>query len=95
MRQSMTIRIEKDVLDVAKVRAKAENRTLTNYIETLVLKDIVSNPVAIELDDRVTVFLAESVKERPVTDPREGDTAADVERRQEYLDIITGWGRNA
>ena len=40
MRQSMTIRLDKDVLIGAKQVAEANNRTLTNYIETLIKKDI-------------------------------------------------------
>jgi predicted transcriptional regulator len=42
MRQSMTIRLDKDVLIGAKQVAEANNRTLTNYIETLIKKDISS-----------------------------------------------------
>ncbi|MBI5164366.1 MAG: hypothetical protein HY985_10745 [Magnetospirillum sp.] len=101
MRQSMTIRLEQDVLKVAKVRAKSENRTLTNYIETLIRKDITmsqkmpaqSLSISPRDDAPMTVFLAEPTTERLITDPRDGDTPEDVASRQEYLDIITGWGR--
>lgn len=40
MRHSMTIRLENSVLAAAKQIAKSNNRTLTNYIETLIQKDI-------------------------------------------------------
>lgn len=40
MRQSMTIRVDQDVLAAAKRRAKNEKRTLTNYIETLLRRDL-------------------------------------------------------
>jgi hypothetical protein len=40
MRQLMTIRIDPDVLEAARGRAFAENRTLTNYIETVLRKDL-------------------------------------------------------
>ncbi|MDP2783003.1 MAG: hypothetical protein Q8O38_00215 [Sulfurimicrobium sp.] len=43
MRQSMTIRLDQEVLAVAKRVAEANNRTLTNYIETLIRKDIAGN----------------------------------------------------
>lgn len=40
MRQSMTIRLDNTILAAAKQIAKSKNRTLTNYIETLIQKDI-------------------------------------------------------
>lgn len=40
MRQLMTIRIDPDVLNAARGRATDENRTLTNYIETVLRKDL-------------------------------------------------------
>lgn len=102
MRKSMTIRLAEDVLEVAKVRASSENRTLTNYIETPIRKDIVmaakndAPEAAIDLRDEAprSVFIAEPLTERLITDAREGDTQEEVFRRQEYLDLITGWGRN-
>ena len=36
------------------------------------------------------VFIAEPLKERMITAPRDGDTPEVVAERQEYLDIITG-----
>lgn len=38
----------------------------------------------------LSVFVAEPLKARMITDPRKGDTQADVAERQSYLDIITG-----
>lgn len=38
----------------------------------------------------LTVFIAEPIVERLITNPREGDTPADVAARQHYLDTITG-----
>ena len=40
MRQLLTIRIDPDVLDAARGRAVDENRTLTNYIETVLRLDL-------------------------------------------------------
>lgn len=40
MRQPMTIRLDSEVLAAAKRRAEADNRTLTNYIETLLRRDL-------------------------------------------------------
>lgn len=40
MRQLLTIRIDPDVLDAARDRAVDENRTLTNYIETVLRLDL-------------------------------------------------------
>ena len=98
MRQAMTIRLDEDVLKVAKAHATMENRTLTNYIETLIKKDIETNQKhdertisALSKETPVTVFLAEPLKSRLITDPRVGDTPEDVASRQEYLDVITGF----
>jgi hypothetical protein len=40
MRQLLTIRIDPDVLEAARGRAVDENRTLTNYIETVLRLDL-------------------------------------------------------
>jgi hypothetical protein len=40
--------------------------------------------------DRVTVFLAEPITERLVTDPRDDDTPEEVAARQAFLDAIAG-----
>lgn len=96
MRQSMTIRLDQDVLTQAKFFASRENRTLTNYIETLIRKDINVNQQKINnlsIDIPLSVFLAEPIVERLITDPQEGDTPSDVVARQSYLDTITGWAK--
>lgn len=47
MRQSITMRLDPTILSAAKVRAKASNRTLTNYVETLLMNDLIDrNTVA-------------------------------------------------
>jgi hypothetical protein len=40
MRKSMTIRLDPVVLEEGRKRASAQNRTLTNYIETLMRQDM-------------------------------------------------------
>lgn len=94
MRQSMTIRLEQEVLNKAKTFAGLENRTLTNYIETLIMKDISTNQNKIRdiaRDVPLTVFIAEPITERLITNPRDDDTPDEVVKRQEYLDLISGW----
>ncbi len=36
----MTIRMDPDVLEAAKRRARSENRTLTNYVETVLRREL-------------------------------------------------------
>lgn len=99
MRRSVTMRFDQAVLDVAKMRAKTENRTLTNYVETLIRKDVTmepstqaQRPQSNEKESNViSVFLAEPITERLITDHRDGDTQEDINSRQEFLDYITGW----
>lgn len=40
MRESLTLRLDPAVIKAAKRRAQADNRTLTNYIETLMIRDL-------------------------------------------------------
>ena len=50
MRQPMTIRLEADILAAAKRRAAGDNRTLTNYIETLVPRDLSASEQGFRLE---------------------------------------------
>ena len=40
MRQSVTMRLDPNVLKAARQKAISDNRTLTNYIETLLRRDL-------------------------------------------------------
>ncbi len=40
MRQPLTVRLDRDVVMAAKAKASRSNRTLTNYIETLMKRDL-------------------------------------------------------
>jgi hypothetical protein len=40
MRETLTLRLNPDVVKAAKRKAQADNRTLTNYIETLMIRDL-------------------------------------------------------
>lgn len=42
MRETLTLRLNPDVIKAAKKKAQADNRTLTNYIETLMIRDLQS-----------------------------------------------------
>jgi hypothetical protein len=94
MRQSMTIRIDQDLLNQAKACAVLENRTLTNYIETLILRDV--RPPATKSahttnETSLTVFMPEPSTQRLLTLERDGDTPQELAQRQAYLDLISGW----
>jgi len=99
MRQSMTIRLDKDILEGAKIFASKDNRTLTNYIETLIRKDIQMNQKYTEQeiaslannDLPVTVFMASPLTERMIVDACDDDTPEELAQRQRNVDVITGW----
>jgi hypothetical protein len=40
MRETVTLRLAPEVIKAAKRRAQADNRTLTNYNETLMIRDL-------------------------------------------------------
>ena len=42
MRETLTLRLDPNVIKAAKRKAQADNRTLTNYIETLMIRDLQS-----------------------------------------------------
>ena len=44
----------------------------------------------ISRDSPVTVFIAEPITRRLITNPRADDTPEEVASRQEYLDVISG-----
>lgn len=101
MRKPISIRLDQNVLAVARRRAKSVNRTLTNYIETLIMKDVAMSQVEMKNSDgsnqnaevEISVFVAAPVTERVIVTPRDTDTPEIVEARQDILDIITGFKR--
>lgn len=44
MRKIVSIRLDEETLAAAQARAQAQNRTLTNYIETVLRQDIIGKP---------------------------------------------------
>jgi len=48
-------------------------------------------PVPAATDTPVTVFIAEPITRRVITNPRLDDTPEEVASRQKYLDAISGW----
>ncbi|MEB0139068.1 MULTISPECIES: hypothetical protein [unclassified Undibacterium] len=98
MRQSMTIRLDKEILEGARVFAAKDKRTLTNYIEALIRKDIQANQKYAEQEITclnnnlpITVFIAEPLTERMIIDADEDDTPEEIAQRQRNIDILTGW----
>jgi len=88
----MTIRLDQDVLNQARTYANSENRTLANYIKTLIKMDINANQARvrdISRDTPVTVFIADPITRRLITSSRINDTPEEVAGRQEYLDLIS------
>jgi hypothetical protein len=43
MTQYTKVNVRKDLIEQIKIKAAADNRTITNYIETLILKDLERN----------------------------------------------------
>lgn len=83
MRQSITMRLDPSILSAAKVRAKANNRTLTNYVETLLMRDLVDDD-----DGKIIVFAPEGIPDEyeVVRDPGESD--ASYAEGKELVDTI-------
>ena len=84
MRQSITMRLDPSILSAAKVRAKANNRTLTNYVETLLMRDLVNH----DDEGKITVFAPEGIPDEyeVVRDPGESD--ASYAEGKELVEVI-------
>ncbi len=84
MRKSITMRLDPSILSAAKLRAKANNRTLTNYVETLLMRDLADY----DENTKVTVFAPEGIPDHyeVVRDPGESD--APYAEGKELIDTI-------
>ena len=83
MRKPMTIRLDPTVLDEARKRAETENRTLTNYIETLLRRDLRLQ----ESEPSIEVIAPADIREyEPV--PLKGETRKRYEFRKRLFTAI-------
>jgi hypothetical protein len=76
MRQSITMRFDPEVLKAARRKAVSDNRTLTNYIETLVRRDLLTGGAEATLAVIAPVDIRNSVAV-----PVRGETTAERKRR--------------
>lgn len=82
MRQSITIRLDPSILSAAKVRAKANNRTLTNYVETL-MRDLVNGD-----NTKITVFAPEGIPAQYEVVCGPGESDASYAQGKKLVDTI-------
>ncbi len=75
MRKSITMRIDPDVLKAARRKAAGDNRTLTNYVETLVRRDLLAGTPFLEV-------IAPPDIRQWVPAPVPGETKAERKRRE-------------
>lgn len=87
MRQSVTMRLDPKVLKAARRRANSDNRTLTNYIETLMRRDLGMTPAEPALQVIAPLNIRESV---PV--PMPGETPAQRKRREAVFRAVIDAG---
>ncbi len=83
MRETVTLRLNPDVIKAAKRKAQADNRTLTNYIETLMLKDLQIMPSASTLE----AIAPPDIREYQSV-PLPGETKAERKRRDALFHAI-------
>lgn len=96
-RQILSIRLDPDVLDRARRAAEADNRTLTNYIETSLVNDPRLRAYARDFspermadDAPVSVFSPQLPEERFIARPSELLSPADNALLQRFADMLTG-----
>lgn len=80
MRQPVTMRLDPKVLKAAKAKASAHNRSLTNYVETLLMRDLRMAAVPLGLEVIAPPDIRDSVS---VPDP--GETEEQRQRREEIV----------
>jgi hypothetical protein len=80
VRQSVTMRIDPDVLKAARGKAGRDNRTLTNYIETLIRRDLELGGI----DPSLEVIAPADIRDS-VAVPMPGETEADRKRRDDVF----------
>jgi hypothetical protein len=83
MRQSVTMRFDPEVLKAARAKAVSDNRSLTNYIETLVRRDL-----QIGMTEPVIEVIAPANIRDSVAVPVPGETEAERERRDEVFRAV-------
>lgn len=87
MRQSVTMRFDPDVLKAARRKATRDNRSLTNYIETLVRRDLGKGGAGATLSVIAPADIRASV---PV--PMPGETDEERKRREEVFRAVVDAG---
>lgn len=80
MRETLTLRLNPDVVKAAKRKAQADNRTLTNYIETLMIRDLKG-------ERSLEVIAPEDIREYESV-PLPGETKAERKRRDALFHAI-------
>lgn len=83
MRKPMTIRIDTDLLEAAKAQARKENRTVTNYIETVLRRDLSLD----ESPEEVEVLAPSDVRQYRAV-PKPGESKEETELAQRIFDKI-------
>jgi hypothetical protein len=76
MRQSITMRFDPEVLKAARRKAVTDNRSLTNYIETLVRRDLQTGG-----PEAILEVIAPADIRNSVAVPVPGETKAERKRR--------------
>lgn len=88
MRQSVTMRFDPDVLKAARGKAVADNRTLTNYIETLMRRDL---QLGGSVEPTLEVIAPADIR-KSVAVPLPGETEEELKRRDDVFFAVLDAG---
>lgn len=87
MRHSVTMRLDPDVLAAARSKAASDNRTLTNYVETLMRRDLEMGNSEASLE-----VIAPGDIRQSVAVPMPDETEAERRRRDEVFQAVLDAG---
>ncbi|MGZ9190195.1 MAG: hypothetical protein ACXW39_09085 [Nitrospira sp.] len=83
MRQSVTMRLDPNVLKAARQKAISDNRTLTNYIETLLRRDLQTT----DDEPRLQMIAPDDIRNSTAI-PVAGETQEEQKRRDDVFFAI-------
>lgn len=87
MRQSVTLRLDPSLLKAARSKAAGDNRTLTNYIETLMRRDL-----QIADEEPILEVIAPPDIRNSVAVPLPGETQQECQRRDAIFNAVLDAG---
>ncbi|WP_207460438.1 hypothetical protein [Azospirillum sp. SYSU D00513] len=90
MKQDISFRLDEEILEAARAKAERENRTLTNYVEALVRRDL-GLPQDEEANDGFVLWAPDDVRDYTLVRD-EDETDESYQERKGLIEAILASG---